>query len=94
MAGDDKTRAAGDAEPPRQTAWLQAAEHCITDYWQSHRDPQDAQYNECDRPGEQCAWCDLAAIALAGIRAALAAARAPRAEQVDPLLRGASELSG
>jgi hypothetical protein len=26
----------------------------------AHSDPDDPGYNECDKPGEQCMWCEEA----------------------------------
>lgn len=26
----------------------------------NHADPESADYNECDKEGEQCLWCDHA----------------------------------
>lgn len=36
-----------------------------------HADPDSPDYNECDKPGEQCHWCDLAKEALTLARAEL-----------------------
>lgn len=33
----------------------------------SHRDPEDFDYNECDKPGEECVWCADAKKAIASL---------------------------
>lgn len=35
----------------------------------AHRDQQSGEYNECDKPGEECLWCTEAAALLADIQA-------------------------
>jgi len=34
----------------------------------NHRDPQSVEYNECEKPGEECMWCDLAQKAIDAAR--------------------------
>jgi hypothetical protein len=55
-------------------ARVEALEPYIQEIWFEHRDHDGPGYNECDKPGEECAWC-------AGTRAALAAAAPPEPPQ-------------
>jgi hypothetical protein len=55
-------------------ARAEALEPYIQEIWFEHRDHDGPGYNECDKPGEECAWC-------AGTRAALAAAAPPEPPQ-------------
>jgi hypothetical protein len=47
------------AAPPRSTEWAEALGKLIEmadEVYQSHRDPESADYNECEK--EQCMWCE------------------------------------
>lgn len=36
-----------------------------------HRDPASNDYNECEKPGEECAWCEDSKASISAIHAAL-----------------------
>ena len=46
----------------------------------NHRDPQSGEYNECEKPGEECMWCDLVQKAIDGCQYA-------RIAELETLLR-------
>lgn len=39
---------------------LRKGEEIVHDVWAAHRDPESTNYNECEKPGEECMWCDWA----------------------------------
>ena len=48
---------------------MKLAYDCLYEVWSCHRDPESSDYNKCDE--DQCAWCDNAKIAMAGLAAAM-----------------------
>src|SRR5262245_45838730 len=39
---------------------IQKAIECLKEVRESHRDPMSSDYNQCEKPTEECAWCDMA----------------------------------
>ena len=50
---------------------LVRAKECLLDVWQSHRDVYSSEYNQCEKPGEECFWCDYAESGIRGIDKAI-----------------------
>jgi hypothetical protein len=53
-----------EAERDSLRKHLQKAEPALREVMQWHRDPDSPNYNGCEKPGEQCMWCDGAEQAL------------------------------
>ena len=41
-------------------AELKRAVQCLQEIIREHADPDSNEYNECDKPEEECMWCDHA----------------------------------
>ena len=50
---------------------LAQAKDCLLDYWTAHRDHYSNDYNECEKPDEECLWCAEAEIGMAAIDRAI-----------------------
>jgi hypothetical protein len=59
----DPPAPSGETSPPALVEVVRNAAPFVREVWDAHRDPDDNDYNECEK--QRCAWCDGVAALLA-----------------------------